>query len=68
MRVRIHNVGYCYQDEKLNTDNELLLSGSEVDINYPVAKNLFGQTTEFLNAVKKVDCEKLQGFDSLRDL
>ncbi len=47
--------------EKLNTDNELLLSGSEVDINYPVAKNLFGQTTEFLNAVKKVDIKIYSG-------
>ena len=47
--------------EKLNTNNELLLSGSEVDINYPVAKNLFGQTTEFLNAVKKVDIKIYSG-------
>ena len=47
--------------EKLNTDNELLLTGSEVDINYPVAKNLFGQTTEFLNAVKKVDIKIYSG-------
>ena len=47
--------------EKLNTNNELLLSGSEVDINYPVAKNLFGQTTEFLNAVKKVDIKIHRG-------
>ena len=47
--------------EKLNTDNELLLSGSAVDINYPVAKNLFGQTTEFLNAVKKVDIKIYSG-------
>ena len=47
--------------EKLNTDNELLLSGSAVYINYPVAKNLFGQTTEFLNAVKKVDIKIYSG-------
>ena len=47
--------------ETLSTDNELLLSGSEVDINYPVAKNLFGQTTEFLNAVKKVDIKIHRG-------
>ena len=47
--------------EKLNTNNDLLLSGSEVDINYPVAKNLFGQTTGFLNAVKKVDIKIYSG-------
>ena len=38
-----------------------MLSGSEVDINYPVAKNLFGQTTEFLNAVRKVDIKIYSG-------
>jgi ABC-type microcin C transport system duplicated ATPase subunit YejF len=47
--------------EELNTENDLLLSGDKVDINYPVAKNIFGKTTEFLNAVKKVDIKIYSG-------
>ena len=47
--------------EELNTENEVLLSGDKVDINYPVAKNIFGKTTEFLNAVKKVDIKIYSG-------
>ena len=41
--------------EALNLENDLLLKGNKVDINYPIAKNIFGKTTEFLNAVKEVD-------------
>jgi ABC-type microcin C transport system duplicated ATPase subunit YejF len=47
--------------EELNTENDVLLSGDKVDINYPVAKNIFGKTTEFLNAVKKVDIKIYSG-------
>ena len=47
--------------EELNTESQLLLSGDQVDINYPVAKNILGQTTEFLNAVKKVDIKIYRG-------
>ena len=47
--------------EELNTESDILLSGDKVDINYPVAKNIFGKTTEFLNAVKKVDIKIYSG-------
>ena len=47
--------------EELNTENDVLLSGDKVDINYSVAKNIFGKTTEFLNAVKKVDIKIYSG-------
>ena len=47
--------------EEFNTENDVLLSGDKVDINYPVAKNIFGKTTEFLNAVKKVDIKIYSG-------
>jgi ABC-type microcin C transport system duplicated ATPase subunit YejF len=47
--------------EELNTENDVLLSGDKVEINYPVAKNIFGKTTEFLNAVKKVDIKIYSG-------
>ena len=38
----------------MNLKKNILLEASEVDINYPISKNLFGKTIEFLNAVKKV--------------
>ena len=41
--------------EKLNEEDEILLDAGQVNINYVVARNLFGKPKEFLNAVKKVD-------------
>ncbi len=40
---------------ELNLENEQLLIGRKVNIKYPIAKNIFGKTIDFLNAVKKVD-------------
>ena len=40
---------------ELNLENEQLLTGRKVDIKYPITKNIFGKTVDFLNAVKKVD-------------
>ena len=47
--------------EELNLENDLLLKGKKVNINYPIAKNIFGQTIEFLNAVKEVDINVYEG-------
>ena len=41
--------------EKLNEEDEILLDAGQVNINYVVARNIFGKPKEFLNAVKKVD-------------
>jgi len=41
--------------EKLNEEDEILLDAGQVNINYVVARNVFGKPKEFLNAVKKVD-------------
>ena len=43
--------------EKLNEEDEILLDAGQVNINYVVARNLFGKPKEFLNAVKKVDIQ-----------
>ena len=45
----------------MNLEKEVLLQAEKVDINYPIAKNLFGQTVEYLNAVKKVDIKIYSG-------
>ena len=47
--------------EIFNLDKEILLDGKEVDINYPIKKNLLGQTTESLNAVKKANIRIYRG-------
>ena len=47
--------------EDLNLENKILLDAAQVDINYVVAKNLFGRPKEFLNAVKKVDIKIHKG-------
>ena len=39
----------------------LFKTSAQVDINYVVAKNLFGRPKEFLNAVKKVDIKIRKG-------
>ncbi len=41
--------------EILNQEDKILLDAEKIDINYVVARNLFGKPKEFLNAVKKVD-------------
>ena len=46
---------------QLNLDNGLLLDGENVDIRYPITKNLLGQTSKFLNAVKEVDIKIYSG-------
>ena len=43
--------------EKLNEEDEILLDAGQVNINYVIARNLFGKPKEFLNAVKKVDIQ-----------
>ena len=45
----------------MNLEKNILLEASEVDINYPISKNLFGKTVEFLNAVKKVNINIYSG-------
>ena len=45
----------------MNLENKILLDAAQVDINYVVAKNLFGRPKEFLNAVKKVDIKIYKG-------
>ena len=45
----------------MNLKKNILLEASEVDINYPISKNLFGKTIEFLNAVKKVSINIYSG-------
>ena len=45
----------------MNLKKNILLEASEVDINYPISKNLFGKTVEFLNAVKKVSINIYSG-------
>ena len=47
--------------EKLNEEEEILLDAGQVNINYVVARNLFGKPKEFLNAVKKVDIKIYKG-------
>lgn len=47
--------------EEMNLEKEVLLKAEEVDINYPISKNLFGRNIEFLNAVKKVDIQIFSG-------
>ena len=47
--------------DEMNLEKEVLLQAEKVDINYPIAKNLFGQTVEYLNAVKKVDIKIYSG-------
>ena len=47
--------------EILNQEEKLLLGAEQIDINYVVARNLFGKPKEFLNAVKKVDIKIYQG-------
>tara|TARA_E500000331_G_scaffold188559_1_gene181492 strand:+ start:731 stop:2323 length:1593 start_codon:yes stop_codon:yes gene_type:complete len=47
--------------EQLNLKSDLLLNGQKVDIRYPITKNIFGKTTEFLNAVKEVDIKIYSG-------
>ena len=41
--------------ETLNEEGKILLDAGQVNINYVVARNLFGTPKEFLNAVKNVD-------------
>ena len=41
--------------EKLSEEDEILLDAGQVNIDYVVARNVFGKPKEFLNAVKKVD-------------
>ena len=41
--------------EKINEEDEILLEAGQININYVVARNIFGKPKEFLNAVKKVD-------------
>jgi len=47
--------------EILNEEDEILLDAGQVNINYVVARNLFGKPKEFLNAVKKVDIKIYKG-------
>tara|TARA_B100001029_G_scaffold38612_1_gene29775 strand:- start:2257 stop:3546 length:1290 start_codon:yes stop_codon:yes gene_type:complete len=47
--------------EILNQEEKILLDAEQIDINYVVARNLFGKPKEFLNAVKKVDIKIYQG-------
>ena len=47
--------------ELTNSNKELLLDGREIDINYPVRKDVFGRTSEFLNAVKKANIKIYKG-------
>ena len=47
--------------DEMNVKKEVLLQAERVDINYPITKNIFGQTVEYLNAVKKVDIKIYSG-------
>ena len=47
--------------ELLNQEEKILLDAEQIDINYVVARNLFGKPKEFLNAVKKVDIKIYKG-------
>ena len=47
--------------ENINTGNPILLNAENVDINYSIRKNFLGKTTEYLNAVKKVDIKIFSG-------
>ena len=47
--------------ENVNTGNPILLNAENVDINYSIRKNFLGKTTEYLNAVKKVDIKIFSG-------
>ena len=47
--------------ESMNSESDVLLDAKEVDINYPITKNLLGQVTEYLNAVKKVNIQIYSG-------
>ena len=47
--------------ESFNLEKEILLDGRDVDINYSVKKNIFGRTSEFLNAVKKANIKIYKG-------
>ena len=47
--------------ETLNEEGKILLDAGQVNINYVVARNLFGKPKEFLNAVKKVDIKIYKG-------
>lgn len=47
--------------ESMNSESDVLLDAKEVDIKYPITKNLLGQVTEYLNAVKKVNIQIYSG-------
>ncbi len=47
--------------EILNEMNEILLDAGQVNVDYVLARNLFGKPKEFLNAVKKVDIKIYKG-------